>query len=598
MLHHLHLQPPAKLATLTLCALLAACGGDSDTPADPLRAYRSQTLQWQACTAEVLGKEALDPRTLAQYGNRLQCAQVRAPMDWSDPAKGDVKVAVMRLASTNPAQRKASLLLNPGGPGVDRLSMGIRLDQIFEQARTDSSLGAKFQQLREQYDLVGFSPRGLGASTNLECTVPDTAASDSRKTAPALPSELVEQEINNADLKAKALAEACKGAALKPYINSDATARDMDLLRGLLGDDKLHYFGYSYGTWLGAWYAGLFPEKVGRMVLDSVQDFTSNHEDDTRVMGPARERIHSQVMLSYFTRHAADFGLDVSTTPLAQQVNQLDVELHHELGNRLAGQTYGASQLNTYGETLAAAVGLQAIVQKLPETSTPQDLQQALADHVFHPSNLERDSIIRKIAMNMVASLSPTPDSARAQTLPVGEAVFWAVGCNDASTIRDMGAWRTALRQDAAEAPLFFSAISHCIDWGVPSVNKPEMAQLQSVNALIVQSQYDGATPAEGSARTFARMPAAKQVYVPGEYVHALFPYASQDGDDPCVDHAVLDYLLGSNAAPRSTTCGARPLALDRATTKSASAEGSAYRDPAAAQALIESFHSTIGPRR
>jgi pimeloyl-ACP methyl ester carboxylesterase len=585
--------PPAQLTTLALSALLVACGGGGGDTPDPLQPYRSQNLQWQACTADVLGKEVVGPATLAKYGNRLQCAQMRAPVDWSDPAKGDLKVAVMRLASTNPAQRKASLLFNPGGPGSDGLTMGAGLDQVFEQARADSSLGAKFKQLRERYDLVGFSPRGLGASTHIECTQPDNA-----KNAPAIPADQVEQEIEQADQLAKELAAACQGSPLKPYINSDATARDMDLLRGLLGDDKLHYFGYSYGTWLGAWYAGLFPEKVGRMVLDSVQDFTSNHEDDTRVMGPARERIHSQVMLSYFTRHAADFGLDVSTTPLAQQVNQLEGELHRELGRRLAGETYRAGQLNTYGETLAAAVGLQAIVQKLPETATPQDLQQALGNHEFHPSNLERDSIIRQIAMDMAASLSHTADSARAQTLPVGSAVYWAVGCNDALTIRDMSAWRTALRQDAAEAPLFFTPVAHCIDWGMPSVSKPGMATLQSVNALIVQSQYDGATPAEGAARTFAQMPAAKQVYVPGEYVHALFPYAVKDGDDTCVDHAVLDYLLGGNAAPRSTTCGARPLELDRATTKSASAEGSAYRDPAAAQVLIDAFHSTIGPRR
>ena len=594
MTQRTHFSPPAKLTTLALTALLAACGGGggSDTP-DPLQPYRSQSLQWQACTADLLGKEVVGPATLAQYGSRLQCAQVRAPMDWSDPAKGDVKVAVMRLASDNPAQRKASLLFNPGGPGQDGLTMGLSLDRVFEQARADSTLGAKFKQLREQYDLVGFSPRGLGSSTPLECTITDDA-----KSAPAIPADLVEQEINSSDLYAKALAEACKSTALKPYINSDATARDMDLLRGLLGDDKLHYFGYSYGTWLGAWYAGLFPEKVGRMVLDSVQDFTSNHEDDTRVMGPARERIHSQVMLSYFTRHAADFGLDVSTTPLAQQVNQLEEELHRELGNRLAGETYRANQLNTYGETLAAAVGLQAIMQKLPESATSQDLLAALANHEFHPTNLERDSIIRGIAMEMAASLGGAAQKSRAQTLPLSSAVYWAVGCNDAATMRDMGAWRAAMREDAAAAPLFFSAISHCIDWGVPSVSKPGMAKLQSVNALIVQSQYDGATPAEGSARTFAQMPAAKQVYVPGEYVHGLFPYAVKDGDDTCVDHAVLDYLLGGNAAPRSTTCGARPLELDRATTKSASAEGSAYRDPATAQALIDAFHATIGPRR
>ena len=585
---------PIRLSVLAVSALLAACGGgsSSDTP-DPLQPYRSQALQWQPCSADFLGSNRVEAQVLAHYGSSLQCAQIRAPMDWSNPAKGDVKVAMLRLASTQPAQRKASLLLNPGGPGGDGLTMALDLGEVFDQARGETPLGAKLLQLRERYDLVGFSPRGLGTSSNLECQ-----AAASGKNMPAIPAERIEKAIDEADQFAKQLAAACKGNPLAPHINSDATARDMDLMRHLLGDDKLHYFGYSYGTWLGAWYAGLFPEKVGRMVLDSVQDFTSNHEDSTRVMHPARERIHSQVMLPYFTRHAADFGLDVSHTPLGQQIEQLRTPLRRELGEVLGGETYAASQMEEYGEKVAAATGLEGVLRSLPAQATLDDIQAALERHVFHAGNATRDKDIRTQARNFAAWIQATSANDSEPITPESS-VFWAVGCNDAPTIRDLGAWRTAMREDAAAAPLFFSAISHCIDWGAPSVTKPALSRLQSLNALIVQSQYDGATPAEGSARTFAQMPAAKQVYVPGEFTHALFPYASQEGDDPCVDHAVADYLLGGNAAPRSTTCGARAFPLDRlSATKSASAEGSAYRDPAAAQARIEAFHASIGPRR
>jgi pimeloyl-ACP methyl ester carboxylesterase len=586
------LLAPARLTTLAATALLAACGGGGggDTP-DPLQPYRSQSLQWKACGPEMVGSMRIEAEVLARYGSSLQCAQMRAPMDWSDSAKGDVKVAMLRLASTAPAQRKASLLLNPGGPGGDGLDMALDLGQVFDEARADSPLGAKLKQLRERYDLVGFSPRGLGASTNLECQ-----AAANRKGMPALPAERVEKAIEAADQFAKQLAAACQGSALKPYINSDATARDMDLMRHLLGDEKLHYFGYSYGTWLGAWYAGIFPEKVGRMVLDSVQDFTTNHEDSTRVMSPARERIHSQVMLPYFTRHAADFGFDLGTMPLGQQIEQLRAPLRRELGESLGGDTYATSQMEAYGEKVAAATGLEGVLRSLPEQASLTDIEAALKRHVFHASNAERDADIRRHAKNLAAWIST--DSSSSEPITPESSVYWAVGCNDALTIRDMNAWRTSQREDAAAAPLFFSAISHCIDWGMPSVSKPALSKLQSLNALIVQSQYDGATPAEGAARTFAQMPAAKQVYVPGEFSHALFPYASQAGDDPCVDHAVADYLLGSNAAPRSTTCGARAFPLDRLSTKSASAEGSAYRNPAAAQALIDALHANAGPRR
>ena len=602
----LHRLPPAALTALACSALLAACGGGDDGATDPLQTYRSQTLQWQACSAELLGQEYVPAATLAHLGHSLQCAKVRAPMDWNDPSQGDVLVAVMRLSSSQPSQRKASLFFNPGGPGEDGLTTALSIGLLLDQGRADSALGAKLLQLRERYDLVGFSPRGLGASTALECSAQarQRTAAATAQSAPAIPEDLLERQIDELDQASAMMAEACQRTALSRHVNTDTTARDMDLLRGLLGDDKLHYFGYSYGTWLGAWYAGLFPEKVGRMVLDSVEDFTSTHEETTRSMAPARERLHREVLVPYFTRHASSYGLDVSTQPLGQQIDQLDGHLHRHLGGLITGKTYNASQLDPYGEGLAAALGLEQVLKRLPATATGDDLLAALQSHAFHTSDLARDARIRQAALGLASQLSDNEEGedddedVGAQTLSTSATVLLSVNCNDTPSLIDAGAWRAAMRQDAAASPLFFSGGLHCVRWGGPSVSQPALARLQSVNALIVQSQYDGATPAEGAARTFAQMPAAKQVYVPGEYVHALFPYAKAEGDDPCVDHAVADYLLGNDAAPRSTTCGARPLDLDRATTKSASAEGPTYRDPATAQELIDAIHATTRPRR
>jgi pimeloyl-ACP methyl ester carboxylesterase len=284
------------------------------------------------------------------------------------------------------------------------------------------------------------------------------------------------------------------------------------------------------------------------------------------------------------------------------------------LGSSLGGASYGSSTLDTYGMSLAAAIGLQSVINRLPDETTADELEAALHAHTFHATNRPRDTVIREIALDMAEELAGGDDddaegdgafvnndkrraTARSQTLPLSSAVYFAVSCNDAPTLTSLSDWRTAMRSDAVAAPLFFSGVAHCMPWGAPTVTKPLLSALTTVPALFVQSQYDGATPAEGAARTFAHMPSSKQVYVPGEYVHALFPYAAQDSDNPCVDHAVLDYLLGSDASPRSTTCGARPLELDRSISKSTSAHGSAFREPAQARELVEALHATIGRR-
>jgi hypothetical protein len=165
-------RPSLRLGLLAASAALAlaACGGG--TPADPLQAYRNQTLAWTACDPSILGLDNENTRALwQQLGSRLQCANMRAPMDYSQPARADVSVALLRVAAGTPAQRRGAIAMNPGGPGGDGLSMPFHLYGAFTSPspETQQAQQLRQQQLLDEYDLIGFSPRGTGASSQLNC---------------------------------------------------------------------------------------------------------------------------------------------------------------------------------------------------------------------------------------------------------------------------------------------------------------------------------------------------------------------------------------------------------------------------------------------
>lgn len=190
----------------------------------------------------------------------FECAMVAAPLDWDDPGAGTIGLSVIRSAATGP-ERIGSLLTNPGGPGASGVSL-IR-DSL------DFAVGSALQ---ESYDIIGFDPRGVGESTAVRCF--DAADMDAYLYAlPENPRGSAEWEAELDDRNA-AFADACEANSqgILPFVDTGSAARDMDLLRAVLGDDQLHYLGYSYGTFLGATYAELYPENVGRMVLDGAID--------------------------------------------------------------------------------------------------------------------------------------------------------------------------------------------------------------------------------------------------------------------------------------------------------------------------------------
>lgn len=213
----------------------------SRTPSD-LASYYDQKLSWRDCGA-----------------TGFDCTTMKVPLDYAHPvAADDLKLVVARKKAAGPGKRLGSLLVNPGGPG------GSAIDYLQYAA-----LGYP-APVTSRYDMVAVDPRGVARSEPVECLGDKQMdAFTAVDTTPDNPGEIT--ALTKAD---RDFAAGCdkRSAALLGHVSTVDSARDMDVLRALLGDEKLTYVGKSYGTFLGATYAGLFPQRVGRLVLDGAMD--------------------------------------------------------------------------------------------------------------------------------------------------------------------------------------------------------------------------------------------------------------------------------------------------------------------------------------
>ncbi|MEV0635134.1 alpha/beta hydrolase [Streptomyces sp. NPDC050619] len=224
-----------------------SAGASTATGAELPSSLTSQKLDWGRC-------KATDDSSAP--GSDWQCATLKVPLDWSKPGGETIGLALIR-AKARGDNRIGSLLFNFGGPGASGVS-------------TMPAYATAVSPLRERYDLVSWDPRGVGASEGVRCrSDKEIQAAEAVDATPDTPTEQKEYFQDAADF-----GRGCEEAAgkLMAHVSTTDTARDMDLMRQVLGDTKTHYFGISYGTELGGVYAHLFPKNVGRLILDAVVD--------------------------------------------------------------------------------------------------------------------------------------------------------------------------------------------------------------------------------------------------------------------------------------------------------------------------------------
>ncbi|MBA4863856.1 alpha/beta fold hydrolase [Streptomyces sp. PSKA54] len=225
----------------TTDAALAALPRSTPTA---LSAYYGQELRWRDCGVP-----------------GFECSTMKAPLDYEKPDSGDVKLAVARKKATGPGKRLGSLLVNPGGPGGSAVGY----------LQSYAALGYP-AEVRARYDMVAVDPRGVARSEPVECL--DGREMDAYTQTDITPDD--QRETDQLAAAFKKFAGGCesRSGTILPHVSTIEAARDMDILRAVLGDKKLTYVGASYGTFLGATYAGLYPERVGRLVLDGAMDPT------------------------------------------------------------------------------------------------------------------------------------------------------------------------------------------------------------------------------------------------------------------------------------------------------------------------------------
>ncbi|MFJ7075737.1 alpha/beta hydrolase [Streptomyces sp. NPDC098781] len=471
------------------------------TPA-ALSPYYGQKLAWRDCGVP-----------------GFQCATMRAPLDYEKPEAGDTRLAVARKKATGPGARLGSLLVNPGGPGGSAIGYLQQYAGIGYPA-----------EVRARYDMVAVDPRGVARSEPVECldgkqmdayTQTDFTPDDEKETG-----ELVEAY--------KGFAEGCGADApgLLRHLSTAEAARDMDILRAALGDDKLAYVGASYGTFLGATYAGLFPDRVGRLVLDGAMDPSL----------PAR-RMNLDQTAGFETAFQA-FARDCvrrRDCPLGTKANEVGRNLK-AFFEKLDAQPVPAGDPDgrELGEALATTGVIAAMYDEGAWAQLRDGLSSAMQENdgsgllVLSDSYYERDGdgrysnlMFANAAVNCVdlpAAFS-TPEEVR-RALPAFE---------KASPVFGEGlAWATL----------------NCAYWPVAATGEPQRIEAKGAAPIVVVgTTRDPATPYRW-ARALSRQLSSSRLLTYDGDGHTAYGRGST-----CIDDSINAYLVRGTPPTRDKRC-------------------------------------------
>lgn len=443
----------------------------------------------------------------------LQCSTVRAPLDHDDPSGRQVTLALSRIPHTAKTSQ-GPLLVNPGGPGGSGLSMA---------GFVASSLPAK---LAAQYDVIGFDPRGVGKSTPALDCVPKYFAPVRPDTVP----DSYEAETT-ARNRAASFAAACgeKHGALLPYMDTVSAAKDLDVIRRALGAPRINYFGYSYGTYLGAVYGTLFPSHVRRMVVDSVVD-------------PAKDNIWYEANLNQdiaFQTRWNDWKAWVAENDAAYHIGDTPEKVEQAWLTLRA-----AARKNPIGGVVGPAE-LIGFFQGAPYyDSAWAPTAQVWSDYLGGDTQALLDAA--------APDLSDTAGNIRSEN---SNAVYTAVECADAKWPTSWRKWdrdNTRLHRDH---PFITWANAWmnlpCATWSTEQQTPLEVRTGKGLPpVLIVQSTRDAATPYEGAVELHKRFKGSRLITEEGAGSHGVTGLVN-----PCINERVDTYLLTGKTDRRDVTC-------------------------------------------
>ncbi|WP_411107109.1 alpha/beta hydrolase [Streptomyces sp. cmx-4-9] len=451
----------------------------------------------------------------------VRCAALRVPLDYARPDGPQLSLTVSRMAATGAgrAARQGALVHHPGGPGASGTAFPLVAGM------------PGWERIAAAYDLVGYAPRGVAGPAPLTCRDPAAPATGPTR-LPADPSAAYKQQRIAA---ARAYAQGCArraGAALAHYTTRD-NARDLHVLRAALGEPKLNFAGGSYGTYLGAVYATLYPDRVRRMVLDSAVDPDPRRiwYRNTLGRGPAFERRWYDFR-AWVARHHGTYRLGASPAAVRASWERVRASVAADP----AGGEVGTGELHS------------AYVRAVYHDDTWPELAAALA------------AFLRGDPGPLVQQAAPGP--APAAEAENATAVYTAVLCNDAPWPGDWETWDRDHTELARTAPFaaWADAFLHlpCAYWPVHRRQQPvEVGAAPGAlpRTLVVAAERDGATPYPGALELQRRLGAgASLVTEEGAGSHGVV-----GGRNACVDRHVEHYLLTGRTPGRAAACAPHP---------------------------------------
>jgi pimeloyl-ACP methyl ester carboxylesterase len=493
----------AVVGSVLLAGCAAAPQRTTSTPAPgevsaELEPFYSQVLQWEDCEDD------------------MQCATATAPLDWTDPARDSIELALIRHAADSP---RGSVLVNPGGPG------GSGYDFI-----ADSLDYAVSDTLTSNFDIVGFDPRGVNRSSPVSCH--DDPAELDDFIYGIVPGEVGSDPwIAKVEAGNTAFGAACleHSGELLGFVDTVSAARDLDLLRAVLGDTTLNYLGFSYGTLLGATYAELYPENTGRLVLDGALDPTSTSFDVSLTQAEGFESAMRAFLADCDSAEDCPFtgSADDSLAKIRTLLDRLDA-------SPLRGED---------GRELSSTSMTSAIVLPLYSEDNWPYLRQLFA------SVMQGDATV---AFSLADSYNGR--NADGSYLDNSLEARLAINCLDYTSQSDVAVMRAEAAELEEKAPVLGRQLAYgdlgCLGWPVTAATeRPVIDGSGAADILVVGTTNDPATPYSWAVELADQLESGHLVSYEGE------GHTAYNKSNSCVDDTVDDYFINGTVPSSDPLC-------------------------------------------
>ena len=503
-------------------------GSQSDAP-QGLESFYNQTIDWKDCSNET---------------TTFQCGTVTVPLDYDHPDSQTITIALKKLPASDGNAEHGSLFTNFGGPGVSGV----------EAVEGESSSFAK--ELRGAYDIIGFDPRGLGQSTPITCwtndeinqSLTDTKNGKSNTLSEIMATDILfskgssaQERIDRGAANAARCAQHSQVPELLDHVGTRNVARDLDVLRATNNNTKLNYLGISYGTYIGAIYADLFPGHVGRVILDSAMDPSKRSSDEIR---DEQVAFQEGVLRRYVEHCQAHSGCpltgstDEAVAQLAAFVDGLDK-------NPLTAPDSDAT-VNTQDAT--------AIIQQHAVAQPNWDALTAM----LTPAMTNHDGTLMVKAKQNSPDLSPETTVEEVVSQANEQIMLAAVICNDnpdaGGTASD---WDAQTAAEKKSYPFFGGTSSamdaYCRGWGHQGKTPPQETHAKGSDPILVVGIKGDIQTLYSWAQSLAGQLDNGHLLTVEGYGHGAF------GTNSCASTAITGFLVNGTMPAEGTTCAAEP---------------------------------------